>query len=464
MHDAVIALVGRPNVGKSTLFNRLTRRRDALVADTPGLTRDRRYGVATLEDRRVTLIDTGGLYDATEVAEAMARQSVVAIDEADLVLFVVDANAGLTAADQEIAARLRRTGRPVCVVVNKIDRVAEHVADAEFAALGFGRPLPISAAHGRGIAALESAMLEALPAPKPSEPTVAASDRRTRVAVIGRPNVGKSTLVNRWLGSERQVVYDAPGTTRDAIEIDFDHDAGRFTLIDTAGIRRKGRVDDVVEKFSVVKALAAIDSADVAVVVIDAAEGLVEQDLHLLGYALERGAGVVIAVNKWDGLSAEQRERVRRELDRRLEFAAFVPIHRISALHGTGVRGLLEDVQRVFDAGRFDVPTSLLARLLTEAVAAHPPPTVRGRRIKLRYAHKIAGHPPTIVVHGNQTEAVPDSYRRYLENHFRAALGLTGTPIRIVFKTSANPFAGRNELTPRQIARRKRLVRHSKRK
>jgi GTP-binding protein len=233
-------------------------------------------------------------------------------------------------------------------------------------------------------------------------------------------------------------------------------------LIDTAGIRRKGRVDDVVEKFSVVKALAAIDSADVAVLVIDAADGLVEQDLHLLGYALERGAGVVIAVNKWDGLAAEQRERVRRELDRRLEFAAFVPIHRISALHGTGVRGLLEDVQRVFDAGHFDVPTSLLARLLTEAVAAHPPPAVRGRRIKLRYAHKIAGHPPTIVVHGNQTEAVPDSYRRYLENHFRAALGLIGTPVRIVFKTSANPFAGRNELTPRQIARRKRLVRHSK--
>ena len=286
---------------------------------------------------------------------------------------------------------------------------------------------------------------------------------RMRVAVIGRPNVGKSTLVNRWLGEERQVVFDAPGTTRDAIEIPFDHDVGRFTLIDTAGVRRKGKVEDVVEKFSVVKALAAIDSADVAVVVIDASEGLVEQDLHLLGYAIDRGAGLVIAVNKWDGLPAEQRDRVKVELDRRLEFAPWAPVHRISALHGTGVRGLLEDVRRVYEAGRFEVSTAFLARVLTEAVEAHQPPTVRGRRIKLRFAHKATGHPPTIVVHGNQTSSVPDSYTRYLENRFRSALNLVGMPVRIVYKTGANPFAGRrNELTPRQQASRKRLMRHVK--
>ena len=284
-----------------------------------------------------------------------------------------------------------------------------------------------------------------------------------RVAVIGRPNVGKSTLINRWLGEDRQVVFDAPGTTRDAIEIPFDHDVGRFTLIDTAGVRRKGKVDDTVEKFSIVKALAAIDSADVAVIVIDASEGLVEQDLHLLGYAIERGAGVVLAVNKWDGLHPDQRDHVKTELDRRLEFAPWAPVHRISALHGTGVRGLLEETRRVYETGHFEVSTAFLARVLTEAVEAHQPPTVRGRRIKLRFAHKAAAHPPTIVVHGNQTHAVPDSYTRYLENRFRAALNLVGMPVRIVYKTGANPYAGkRNELTLRQQMRRKRLMRHVK--
>src|SRR5262249_26232407 len=249
------------------------------------------------------------------------------------------------------------------------------------------------------------------------------------------PNVGKSTLINRWLGEERQVVFDAPGTTRDAIEIPLDHDVGQFTLIDTAGVRRKGKVEDVVEKFSVVKALGAIDSADVAVLVLDAAEGLVEQDLHLVGYAIERGCGLVIAVNKWDGLPREQRDAVKNGLDRRLDFAPWAPIHRISALHGTGVRALLEEVRRVHVAGQFDVSTSFLARVLTEAVVAHPPPAIRGRRIKLRYAHKVGGHPPTVVVHGNQTESVPESYTRYLENRFRNALHLVGTPIRIIFKT-----------------------------
>ena len=457
-----VALVGRPNVGKSTLFNRLTRRRDALVADVPGLTRDRRYGVADLGGADCTLIDTGGLFDSSDVGALMAKQAQLAIDEADLVVLVVDARAGLTPTDLDVAQQIRRSGRPVLVAVNKIDGVESDAAEAEFARLGFATQISISAAHGRGIHVLQAAMRDALP------PTPAASDStddeaRIRVAVIGRPNVGKSTLINRWLGEERQIVFDAPGTTRDSIEIPFDHDAGRFTLIDTAGVRRKGKVDDVVEKFSVVKALAAIDSADVAVLVIDASEGLVEQDLHLFGHAIDRGAGIVLAVNKWDGLSNETRERVRNELSRRLDFAPWAPVHRISALHGTGVRGLLEDVARVYAAGRFDVTTALLARTLTDAVEQHAPPTVRGRRIKLRFAHKIAGHPPTVVVHGNQTESVPDSYTRYLENRFREALHLVGMPVRIVYKTGTNPYAGRrNTLTPRQQARRKRVMRHAK--
>jgi len=458
----VVALVGRPNVGKSTLFNRLTRRRDALVADVPGLTRDRRYGVADLGGADCTLIDTGGLFDSSDVGVLMAKQAQSAIDEADLVVFVVDARAGLTPTDLDIAQQLRRSDRRVLVAVNKIDGVESDAAEAEFARLGFAPQLSLSAAHGRGVHVLQAAIRDALPA-APPEAVAGDHEARIRVAVIGRPNVGKSTLINRWLGEERQIVFDAPGTTRDSIEIPFDHDAGRFTLIDTAGVRRKGKVDDVVEKFSVVKALAAIDSADVAVLVIDASEGLVEQDLHLFGHAIDRGAGLVLAVNKWDGLSNETRERVRNELSRRLDFAPWVPVHRISALHGTGVRGLLEDVARVYAAGRFEVTTAFLARTLTAAVEQHAPPTVRGRRIKLRFAHKIAGHPPTIVVHGNQTESVPDSYTRYLENRFRDALHLVGMPVRIVYKTGANPYAGRrNTLTPRQQARRKRVMRHAK--
>jgi GTP-binding protein len=460
---SVIALVGRPNVGKSTLFNRLTRRRDALVADAPGLTRDRRYGVAQLGDRPCTLIDTGGLFDATAVGGLMAQQAAVAIDEADVVLFVVDARAGLTPSDIDIADQLRKRNRKVVLAANKIDGAASVIADAEFSRLGFAAQVQISAAHGRGMGALQEALLDALPSATVDPPPAEDGAPRMRVAVIGRPNVGKSTLVNRWLGQERQVVFDAPGTTRDAIEIPFEHDVGRFTLIDTAGVRRKGKVDDTVEKFSVVKALEAIDSADVAVVVIDASEQLVEQDLHLLGYAIERGAGLVLAVNKWDGLTSDQRDRVKSELDRRLEFAPWAPVHRISALHGTGVRGLLEDVKRVYEAGRFEVSTAFLARVLTEAVEQHAPPSSRGRRIKLRFAHKASGHPPTIVVHGNQTHAVPESYTRYLENRFREALNLVGMPVRIVYKTGVNPFAGRrNELTPRQQASRKRLMRHVK--
>jgi GTP-binding protein len=420
--------------------------------------------VAEFGDVRYTLIDTGGLFDATAVGSLMAKQAAIAIDEADLVFFLVDARAGLTPTDLDIADQLRRSGRKILLVVNKIDGATQEVADAEFQRLGFAPQVQVSAAHGRGMAALQAAVFAELPqAPLLDAAPISGESQRMRVAVIGRPNVGKSTLINRWLGEERQVVFDAPGTTRDAIEIPFDHDVGNFVLIDTAGVRRKGKVENVVEKFSVVKALAAIDSADVAVVVLDASEGLVEQDLHILGYAIDRGAGLVLAVNKWDGLATEQREQVKTELDRRLEFAPWAPIHRISALHGTGVRGLLEEVKRVYDAGRFEVSTAFLARVLTEAVEQHQPPTVRGRRIKLRFAHKASGHPPTIVVHGNQTNAVPESYTRYLENRFRSALNLVGMPVRIVYKTTVNPYAGRrNELTPRQQERRKRLMRHTK--
>jgi GTP-binding protein len=462
---AVIALVGRPNVGKSTLFNRLTGRRDALVAGVAGLTRDRRYGSATFAGRRCTLIDTGGLVEETSaVASLVAQQTEVAVAEADLVLFLVDARAGLTVADEEIASRLRRSGRRVIVVVNKIDGTHAEAAAADFARLGFDDVVAVSAAHGRGLSALEARTSAALPErvedvarPQPT--------RGLRLVVVGRPNVGKSTLVNRWLGEERLLVYDQPGTTRDAIEIPFDHRHGAFVLIDTAGVRRKGRVDDVVEKYSIVKSLAALESADVAVLLVDASEGLVDQDLHVLRYALDAGVGIVIAVNKWDRRSPTEREQVRAALDRRLDFAPWVPIRYISALHGTGVPALLADAQRIHRAASRERSTHELSTILERAVAAHQPPTVQGRRIKLRYAHKSADRPFTLLVHGNQTEHVPASYTRYLENCYRDALGLEGVPVRIQYKTGVNPFAGRrNILTPRQRARRERVRRHARRR
>ncbi|MEQ8857775.1 MAG: ribosome biogenesis GTPase Der [Pseudomonadales bacterium] len=459
-----LALVGRPNVGKSTLFNRLTRARDALVADVPGLTRDRRYGRASLGALTCTLIDTGGLLgDDGDLTTAMERQAELAMDEADLVLFLVDGRAGLTVADEEIVTRLRRRDRRVLLVVNKMDGVAEDQAVAEFAGLGFEEPAFVSAAHNRGIGALAE-RLEALLAPiSPEVESASGGDDAIRVALVGRPNVGKSTLANRLLGEERQVVYDQPGTTRDAIDIPFERDGVAYVLVDTAGVRRRGRVDEVVEKFSVVKTLQAIERAQVVILVLDAREGLVDQDLHLLSYAADAGSAVVIALNKWDGLSADDRERNRQVLDRRLRFAPWIPIHQISALHGTGVGHLLDEVRRVYAAGEMDVGTSHLTRLLGALVEAHPPPMVRGRQIKLRFAHKAGSHPPRIVIHGNQTGSLPDSYVRYLENAFREALDLGGTPVKIELRTGDNPFAGRrNTLTPRQERRRKRMVRHHK--
>jgi GTP-binding protein len=464
----ILALVGRPNVGKSTLFNRLTRRRDALVADVPGLTRDRRYGKATIEELDFTLVDTGGLLgDPGGITSALEAQADQALGEADGVLFLVDARDGLTPADEGIADKIRRLGKPCLLVVNKMDGANEDEALAEFAMLGFEHSAFVSAAHGRGLAELRRWLAEQvwdLDDDSPSEVALADPDEdRIRVAVIGRPNVGKSTLTNRLLGEERQVVFDAPGTTRDAIAIPFERDGGRYVLIDTAGVRRKGKVEGVAEKFSVVKSLQAMEEAHVVILVLDGSEGIVDQDLQLMRVAAESGNGVLVAVNKWDGLSRDLKAQVNNTLDRKLAFAPWIPVTHISALHGSGVGGLLDAVTEIYEAGRFDVGTTLLTKLLTNMVSAHAPPSVRGRQIKLRFAHKSGEHPPRIAIHGNQTKALPASYIRYLENGYREALRLIGNPVVLELKTSDNPYAGRkNELTRRQQQRRKRVMRHKK--
>ena len=460
----VIALVGRPNVGKSTLFNRLTRSRDALVADLPGLTRDRKYGLGRIGDRPYMVVDTGGLGDETEGVEAlMARQSWQAVEEADAVLFLVDAREGLTAADEAIAERLRRTGKPVWLVVNKTDGLDAEVVRTEFFALGLGEPHPIAAVHGRGVSALIHRVLAELPRAEPPPPE-AEGEEVIRIALVGRPNVGKSTLLNRILGEERVVAFDQPGTTRDTIEVPFERDGRRYLLMDTAGVRRRGRIGDAVEKFSVIKALQAMEAAHVVILLVDAREGVVEQDATLAGLAAESGRAIILAVNKWDGLDPDQKARVKAELDRRFPFLEFAERHFISALHGTGVGHLFESVQRAWASARAHFPTPRLTELLQEAVARHPPPLVRGRRIKLRYAHQGGRNPPVIVIHGNQTERVPHAYRRYLVNFFRERLGLIGTPLRIEFRSGENPYAGRrNRLTPRQIRKRERLKRFVRR-
>ena len=464
---AVVTLIGRPNVGKSTLFNHLCRTRAALVADYAGLTRDRHYGTASLAGRGVTLIDTGGLADRDvhpdnePVFEAVDAQVESALDETDVVVFVVDACDGVATADEDIARRLRRRGASVVVAVNKVDRAG---ADAvhEFASLGFEAAVPVAAATGRGCAALADAIASQLPAVDVVSDQAVADDD-VRVAVAGRPNVGKSTLINRLLGEDRQIVHDTPGTTRDAIDIPF----GRYLLIDTAGVRRKGRTAQarggtaMVEKFSIVKTLDALDRAHVVILVTDAREGIVDQDLHVLDYAVQAGSGVVVAVNKCDGLSPTDRQGVMASVDRRLAFAPWIAVRYVSALRGRGVQALLSDIDRIHRAGAFEVTTPELNRVLTEAVRDHAPPAVRSRPVKLRYAHKAGAYPPRIVIHGNQTEALPTSYRRYLAGRFRAELGLVGVPVVIDTKTADNPFAGRpNVLNRRQQKRRARLIRH----
>lgn len=459
----VIALVGRPNVGKSTLFNCLTRSRDALVADQPGLTRDRKYGEGKIGDRGYLVVDTGGISGDTEgIDELMADQVWLAVEEADAILFLVDARDGLMPGDDEIARRLRTTSKPVHLVVNKIDGADASVVVSEFYNLGIGEPLGITASQGGGVRDLIDHVLSELPE---SEEEVEEEERGIKIAVVGKPNVGKSTLINRILGEERVLAYDMPGTTRDSIFVPFERRGQQYTFIDTAGVRRRGKVQDKLEKFSVIKALQAIEQAHVVVLVIDAHQGISDQDLHLLGFVLDEGRALVIAVNKWDGLENSERERVKYELGRRLQFVDYASLYFISALHGTGVGDLFKPIQKAYESATRNLSTPELSRVLEQAVSEHQPPLVRGRRIKLRYAHQGGRNPPTIVIHGNQTGDLPAAYQRYLANYFRKAFKLEGTPVRIELKTGVNPFKGkRNKLTKRQIDKRQRLKKHIKKK
>ncbi len=460
----VVALVGRPNVGKSTLFNYLTRTRDALVADYPGLTRDRQYGRVRRGQRDYFVVDTGGIVDSeTGIDEQAMRQVDFALEEADVVLFLVDARDGLNVGDEVIAERLRRFGKPVLLVVNKIDRVDMALAASEFFAMGLGEPQAISASHAAGIDDLLDEVEILLP--KPETDADAATDAEgLRIAVVGRPNVGKSTLVNRILGEERVVVYDQPGTTRDSIYIHFERHEKPYTLIDTAGIRRRAKISETVEKFSVIKAMQAMEKAQVVVYLIDAHEGVTDQDANLLGMVLDIGRALIIAFNKWDGLSQDQKDQIKRQIDIKLPFLDFARKHYISALHGSGVGTLFDALGDIHAASMRDLSTSHLTRILEAALAGHQPPLVRGRRIKLKYAHQGGQNPPTIIIHGNQVEEIPGSYKRYLVNTFRNALEFEGTPIRLEFRGSTNPFEGkRNTLTPRQIKKKRRLMKHVKR-
>ncbi|MEM1175961.1 MAG: ribosome biogenesis GTPase Der [Pseudomonadota bacterium] len=458
----VVALVGRPNVGKSTLFNRLTRSRDALVADYPGLTRDRQYGFGKLGPVPYIVIDTGGIAGGEiGIDERMADQTARALAEADLALVMVDGREGLTAADEYVADLARRNAKQVYLIVNKAEGLDPAIVGSEFHALGLGEPLAVSAAHGDRIQSLMDTVLEGFEVEDEDDDD---DDKPLRLAVVGRPNVGKSTLSNRLLGEERFVVYDQPGTTRDSVAVPFERHDRHYLLIDTAGIRRRARVHEVIEKFSIVKALQAIERAQVVVAVLDGQEGVTEQDVSLLGLVLERGRALVVVVNKWDGLSPEERKKIRDDLERRLPFLDFAERMTISALHGTAVGDVLPAVERAFSAAMRDMSTTELNRELEAAVAAHPPPLVRGRRIRLRYAHQGGRNPPVIVIHGNQTDRLPESYRRYLVNRFRKAFKLKGTPVRLSVKTSDNPFKGkRNTLTPRQERKRKRMMKHLKR-
>lgn len=434
-----LVIVGRPNVGKSTLFNRLTRSRDAIVANVPGLTRDRHYGEGRLGGRSYLVVDTGGFEPVAKngIFREMARQTRQAVDEADAILFVVDARAGLTVQDRDIADELRRSGRPLHLVVNKSEGMAAAVAGAEFHALGMGEPLAISAAHGDSVSDLMDLVLADFPA---DEEASESSGKHPKIAIVGRPNVGKSTLANALLGEERVLVFDQPGTTRDAIYVEFERGERHYTLIDTAGLRKPGRVEETPEKFSVIKTMHAIADANVVILVLDAQQDISEQDAHIAGFILEAGRALVVAVNKWEKLPADERDRVKRGLLRKLSFLGFARLHFISALAGTGISALMKSVDAAYQAAMARLPTPRLTRALLAAVNRQQPPRAGMARPKLRYAHQGGANPPRIIVHGNALEHVPDSYRRYLERFFRDAFKLQGTPLRVEFRSGRNPY------------------------
>jgi GTP-binding protein len=439
----VIALVGRPNVGKSTLFNRLTKSRDAIVADFAGLTRDRHYGNGKLGKHEYIAIDTGGFEPTAEsgIYMEMAKQTRQAVAEADVVVFVVDARAGLSAQDHDIAGYLRKLGKPTVLAANKAEGMREGVQLAEFYELGLGEVHPISASHGEGIRGLVELALAPLDLPEPGEEGEAQDTGVIKLAVAGRPNVGKSTLINTWLGEERLVAFDLPGTTRDAISIPFERGGQRFELIDTAGLRRKGKVFEAIEKFSVVKTLQAIESANVVLLLLDATQGITDQDAHIAGYILESGRAVVLAVNKWDAIDAYQRELVQRAIETRLPFLKFASVHFISATKRQGLGPVWTSIAQAHKSAMVKMSTPVLTRLLLDAVQFQAPKRGGMFRPKLRYAHQGGMNPPIIVVHGNSLEHVTDAYKRFLEGRFRKEFNLTGTPLRIEMKSSKNPYA-----------------------
>lgn len=459
-----VAIVGRPNVGKSTLFNRLTRTRDALVADVPGLTRDPKVGIGRLGLSSYIVVDTGGIDDSAQgpLSNLVQQQALSVARTCDSVILMVDGRDGINVSDEYLARDLRECGAQTLLAVNKTEGLDPDIAAAEFASLGIARVHAVSATHGDGVAHL----IDTISADWLQVDTSATyeSDDRIRIAVIGRPNVGKSTLVNRLLGKQRMITFDQPGTTRDSVDTDFERDGLSYTVIDTAGLRRKSRVRDVVEKFSAIQALTALQRAQVALLIVDAHDAITDQDLNLLGIVIDSGRALVVVVNKWDGLSSDQRAQVHRDLDRRLKFVDFAEIRFISALHGSGVGGLFKPIIAAHRSAFVAPKTHDLSALLEAALNAHQPPLVRGRRIKLRFAHLGGRNPPTIVIHGNQVDAIPQSYKRFLANYFRAELGLVGTPVRLEFRQGDNPFAGRrNRLNKRQLTKRRRLMKHVKR-
>lgn len=459
----MIAIVGRPNVGKSTIFNRLTKTRNALVANQPGLTRDRQYGRGMINNQPCILVDTGGLSgEEDELNLAMAKQVQYAIEESHCVMWVVDGKTGMNSSDEKIAEELRKLNKPICITVNKTENMERVSSCADFYSLGMGEPFAIAAVHGRGIKNLEEGLLNLL-----EQENITFNDEAedpssgVKIALIGRPNVGKSTLINRIVGEERVVVFDMPGTTRDSLNVPFEKKGTNYTFIDTAGVRRKSKVKEVIEKFSIIKALQAMESSNVVLLIFDAHEGITDQDNTLISHVLKSGRALIIAINKWDGLDEEKKTSIQRDIDLRLSYVKYAKIHRISALHGTGVGDLFQSINKAHQSAFRDIQTHELTQVIEQAVQAHQPPLVKGRRIKLRYAHQGGRNPPIIVIHGNQTKSVPEAYVRYLENFIRKSFRLVGTPVYIEFKNSENPYKHkRNTLTPRQIRKKQRLVKH----